>query len=258
MADYGGGAPAAAIALSHARDCHTSEEDEEEGRNSATGKNTKAMVVVGGAKKPRGRPPGSKNKPKPPIVITRDSESAMRPTVLELSAGSDVVESVLTFARRRHVSICVLSGSGSVANVTLRHPTSHASTLTLHGRFDILSLSGTFLCSPSPTTKAPFTISLAGAQGQVIGGTVAGALVAAGPVVLMVASFTNPSYHRLPAEEEEAEDNSKKAGVGGSDSGSSSNSMSMSVYSVAAPSPLTCQITSDVLAWAPPSRPPHY
>ncbi|KAL6010086.1 hypothetical protein ACLOJK_000520 [Asimina triloba] len=280
MADYG--AAAVAATLPHTRDCYTSEDDEDDNGNCRTTEPAEGQQMTTktvpfapspgeSAKKPRGRPPGSKNKPKPPIVITRDSDSAMRPTVLQLSAGIDVVETVSAFARSRQLSICVLSGTGSVANVTIRHPTCHASTLTLHGRFDILSLSGGILygshpsssSSSSSTTKAPsFTISIAGAQGQVIGGTVAGALIAAGPVVLFVASFANPSYHRLPSEEEEAEEGSAKKGAAcGNDSGNSSSSgsgMSMSIYSVAAPSPLNCQISSEVLPWAPSARPPHH
>ncbi|KAK1274247.1 putative DNA-binding protein ESCAROLA [Acorus gramineus] len=67
----------------------------------------------------------------------------MRPAVLELAAGTDVVEAASAFARLRRLDISVLSGSGAVSNVTLRHPTSASSVLTHHGRFDILSLSGT-------------------------------------------------------------------------------------------------------------------
>ncbi|PRQ30552.1 hypothetical protein RchiOBHm_Chr5g0025921 [Rosa chinensis] len=33
-------------------------------------------------RRPRGRPPGSKNKPKPPVIITRDTEPAMSPYIL--------------------------------------------------------------------------------------------------------------------------------------------------------------------------------
>ena len=71
-----------------------------------------ALVPVT-ARKPRGRPLGSKNKPKPPVVVTRESEAAMRPVVLELAAGCDVVSAVAAFARRRRVvepiCDCVLS-----------------------------------------------------------------------------------------------------------------------------------------------------
>ncbi|KAG8488975.1 hypothetical protein CXB51_017074 [Gossypium anomalum] len=154
-------------------------------------------------RKPRGRPAGSKNKPKPPIIITRDSANALRSHVMEIANGSDVMETVSTFARRRQRGVCILSGNGMVSNVTLRQPGAPGAVVTLHGRFEILSLSGSFLPPPAPSAASCLTIYLAGAQGQVVGGTVVGPLAASGPVVIMVASFGNAAYERLPLEEEE-------------------------------------------------------
>uniref|UniRef100_J3M0W0 PPC domain-containing protein n=1 Tax=Oryza brachyantha TaxID=4533 RepID=J3M0W0_ORYBR len=76
--------------------------------------------------------------------------------------------------------------------------------VTLHGRFEILSLSGSFLPPPAPPGATSLTIFLAGGQGQVVGGNVVGALYAAGPVIVIAASFANVAYERLPLEEEEA------------------------------------------------------
>ncbi|KAJ4702352.1 AT-hook motif nuclear-localized protein [Melia azedarach] len=155
-------------------------------------------------RRPRGRPPGSKNKPKPPIIVTRDSPNALRSHVLEVSAGSDIVESMSTYARKRGRGVCVLSGSGTVANVTLRQPASPAgSVVTLHGRFEILSLSGTVLPPPAPPGAGGLSIFLSGGQGQVVGGSVVGPLVASGPVILMAASFANAVFERLPLDGEE-------------------------------------------------------
>ncbi|KAI3713360.1 hypothetical protein L1987_71937 [Smallanthus sonchifolius] len=154
-------------------------------------------------RRPRGRPAGSKNKPKPPIIITRDSANALRTHVMEVADGCDVMESISYFARRRQRGVCIMSGSGTVTNVTLRQPASPGAVVTLHGRFEILSLSGSFLPPPAPPAATGLTIYLAGGQGQVVGGSVVGALLAAGPVVIMTASFSNAAYERLPLEEEE-------------------------------------------------------
>lgn len=167
-----------------------------------------AATSSGGAtpssRRPRGRPPGSKNKPKPPIIVTRDSPNALRSHVLEVSSGADIVESVSVYARRRGKGVCVLSGNGTVSNVTLRQPAAPAgSVVTLHGRFEILSLSGTVLPPPAPPGAGGLSIFLSGGQGQVVGGSVVGPLVASGPVVLMAASFANAVFERLPLEEEE-------------------------------------------------------
>ncbi|KAG2594257.1 AT-hook motif nuclear-localized protein 27-like [Panicum virgatum] len=154
------------------------------------------------ARKPRGRPPGSKNKPKPPVVVTRESVGAMRPVVLELAPGCDVAAAVAAFARRRRVGVSVLCGRGAVAAVRLRLATSPttASTVTLHGRLEVLSLSGTVLPSEGPApAPPPFSVSLAGAGGQVIGGTLAGEMTAADGVVVVAATFGSAEVHRLPA-----------------------------------------------------------
>ncbi|KAF3626324.1 AT-hook motif nuclear-localized protein 26 [Capsicum annuum] len=155
-------------------------------------------------RRPRGRPAGSKNKPKPPIIITRDSANALRSHVMEIASGCDIQESISNFATRRQRGVCILSGSGTVTNVTIRQPASPGAVVTLHGRFEILSLSGSYLPPPAPPAASGLTIYLAGGQGQVVGGSVVGPLNASGPVVIMAASFGNAAYERLPLEDEES------------------------------------------------------
>lgn len=164
-----------------------------------------AVEIGSTCRRPRGRPPGSKNKPKPPIFVTRDSPNALRSQVLEVAGGSDVVECIAEFARKRQRGVCVLSGSGSVANVTLRQPAVAGSVVALHGRFEILSLTGAFLPGPAPPGSTGLTVYLAGGQGQVVGGSVVGSLVAAGPVLVIAATFANATYERLPLHDEEEE-----------------------------------------------------
>ncbi|KAK7243049.1 hypothetical protein RIF29_37833 [Crotalaria pallida] len=190
--------------------------DEDDERDN--GDEPREGAVEIGTRRPRGRPPGSKNKPKPPIFVTRDSPNALRSHVMEVAGGADVAESVAQFARRRQRGVCVLSGSGSVANVTLRQPAAPGAVVALHGRFDILSLTGAFLPGPAPPGATGLTVYLAGGQGQVVGGSVVGPLVAAGPVMLIAATFANATYERLPLEDEEDDGgggNGPGQGVGG-------------------------------------------
>ena len=176
----------------------------EEGGTDPGAATTSSGAGTTSGRRSRGRPAGSKNKPKPPIIITRDSPNAMRSHVLEISSGSDIVDSVSNYARRRGRGVCLLCGTGAVTNVTLRQPAAPSgSVITLHGRFEILSLTGTSLPPPAPPGAGGLTIYLAGGQGQVVGGSVAGPLMASGPVVLMAASFANAVYDRLPLEEED-------------------------------------------------------
>lgn len=250
------------------RECQqpqTSEEDTSSGtatkplisdpNNPISGDGATIEVV----RRPRGRPPGSKNKPKPPVIITRDSEPAMSPYILEVPGGSDIVDAVSRFSCRKNIGLVILTGSGTVANVTLRQPSSTpGATVTFHGRFDILSISATFLPQTTATGPIPngFTISLAGPQGQIVGGLVAGALIAAGTVYIIAASFNNPSYHRLPVEDVEAPRNSVSGGeaqspplsTGGESGGHApAQSCGMAMYS--------CHLPTDVI-WAPTARQP--
>ncbi|RVW55873.1 AT-hook motif nuclear-localized protein 20 [Vitis vinifera] len=133
----------------------------------------------------------------------KDNEGEPTEGAVEVAGGHDVAESVAQFARRRQRGVCVLSGSGSVANVTLRQPAAPGAVVALHGRFEILSLTGAFLPGPAPPGSTGLTVYLAGGQGQVVGGSVVGSLVAAGPVIVIAATFANATYERLPLEEEE-------------------------------------------------------
>lgn len=231
------------------------------------------------SRRPRGRPPGSKNKPKPPIVITKESPNSLRSHVLEITTGTDIVESIADFAQKRHRGVSILSGSGIVTNVSLRQPAAPGGVVTLHGRFEILSLSGAFLPAPSPPGATGLTVYLAGGQGQVVGGTVVGALTASGPVMVVAATFTNATYERLPIEEEGEEGGGNGApggsiqqgngsnsgeGGGGSDQqgqqggAASTTTMPMPIYNLP-PNlmPNNGQMPPDVF-WAPPPRPPGY
>lgn len=164
---------------------------------------------AGPIRRPRGRPPGSKNKPKPPIFVTRDSPSALRSHVMEVASGADVAESIAAYARHRQRGVSVLSAAGCVANVSLRQPAAGGAVLPLHGRFEILSLTGTFLPDPGSTS---LTVYLAGGQGQVIGGAVVGPLVAAGPVMVIAATFSNAQFERLPLDEQDHDDHHQEGG----------------------------------------------
>ncbi|XP_024393725.1 AT-hook motif nuclear-localized protein 16 [Physcomitrium patens] len=161
------------------------------------------LAILEPGRKPRGRPPGSKNKPKPPVIITRENGNAMRPHILEVAGGCDVSDSVASFSRRRQRGVCVMGASGTVSNVTLRQPTTPGATVTFHGRFEIISLSGAFLPHPSSAPTTGLTVSLAGAAGQVLGGSVVGTLMAAGPVLVIAASFIGPTFERLPLDNDD-------------------------------------------------------
>ncbi|KAG0491571.1 hypothetical protein HPP92_004616 [Vanilla planifolia] len=134
---------------------------------------------------------------------------------MEIADGADVADAIVQFSRRRQCGVSVLSGVGAVINVTLSQPSAPGSVVALHGRFEILSLTGTFLPGPVSLGSTALTVYLAGGQGQVLGGVVVGPLVAAGPVMVVAATFSNATYERLPLEEEQEENEGGGGGGGG-------------------------------------------
>jgi predicted DNA-binding protein with PD1-like motif len=130
----------------------------------------------------------------------------MRSHVLEIASGADIVDAIAGFSRRRQRGVSVLSGTGAVTNVTLRQPAgAGAAAVALRGRFEILSMSGAFLPAPAPPGATGLAVYLAGGQGQVVGGSVMGELIASGPVMVIAATFGNATYERLPLDQDAEE-----------------------------------------------------
>ncbi|KAK7316656.1 hypothetical protein RJT34_00278 [Clitoria ternatea] len=156
------------------------------------------------SKKPRGRPSGSKNKPKAPIVATQQQQQdSLIHAVIVVPPGNDIIKSIIEYARRHHISVNTLGACGVVSNVTLCHaliPT--VQPLTLHGPFTIMSLFGSYLhnfhyASPSNTPYS-FSIKVLGNQGQVLSGLIGGKVEASNEVTVFLSVFENVEVYRAP------------------------------------------------------------
>ncbi|PKA47563.1 hypothetical protein AXF42_Ash014759 [Apostasia shenzhenica] len=139
---------------------------------------------------------------------------------------------ILSFSQKGPRAICILSANGAISNVTLRQPGSSGGILTFEarttifllpficqwqlfmffnfcvkliarsnkrtaGRFEILTLSGSFTITDSGGIRSRtggLSVSLAGPDGRVIGGGVAGLLLAASPIQVVVGSFTPNAF----------------------------------------------------------------
>uniref|UniRef100_A0ACD5WV49 Uncharacterized protein n=1 Tax=Avena sativa TaxID=4498 RepID=A0ACD5WV49_AVESA len=122
------------------------------------------------------------------------------PHIITVAPGEDVTMKVISFSQQGPQAICILSANGVISNVTLRQPDSSGGTLTYEGRFELLSLSGSFMPTESNGARSRsggMSVSLASPDGRVVGGGVAGLLVAASPVQIVVGSFL-PSYQTEP------------------------------------------------------------
>ncbi|KAG8390269.1 hypothetical protein BUALT_Bualt01G0066100 [Buddleja alternifolia] len=114
------------------------------------------------------------------------------PHVITVNTGEDIMMKIISFSQQGSRAICILAANGAISNVTLRQPDSSGGTLTYEGRFEILSLTGSFMPSDNGLTKSRsggMSVSLAGPDGRVLGGGLAGMLVAAGPVQVVIGSF---------------------------------------------------------------------
>ncbi|PKA47658.1 Putative DNA-binding protein ESCAROLA [Apostasia shenzhenica] len=118
------------------------------------------------------------------------------PHVITVATNEDVTSKIMSFSQQGPKAICILSAIGVISNVTIRQPDSSGGTLTYEGRFEILSLSGSFMPNNGGGMRSRcggMSISVASPDGRVLGGGVAGLLVAASPVQVVVGSFL-PSY----------------------------------------------------------------
>ncbi|XP_076892273.1 AT-hook motif nuclear-localized protein 10-like [Bidens hawaiensis] len=145
----------------------------------------------GSMKKIRGRPPGSTNK-KQKRESFGSAGFGFSPHIIVVQPGEDVLNKIMSFSQNGPRAVCIMSGIGVITNVTLRQAATSGGTATYEGRFDILSLSGSFVLSEAygqRTRTGGLSITLSGADGRVFGGVVAGLLVAASPVQVIVGSF---------------------------------------------------------------------
>lgn len=130
------------------------------------------------------------------------------PHMISVSAGEDVSMKIISFSQQGPRAICVISAVGVISNVTLRQPNSSGGTLTYEGRFEILSLSGSFTPTEfggSRNRTGGMSVSLASPDGRVVGGVLAGVLIAATPVQVVVGSFLPGNHQEVKPKKQKPE-----------------------------------------------------
>jgi predicted DNA-binding protein with PD1-like motif len=139
----------------------------------------------------RARGSGSGSNKKVQMAALGSAGHGFTPHIITVAKGEDVSKKISEFLQQGPWAVCVLSANGTISNVTLNTgmPTG---TVTYEGRFEILSLSGSFVLTEAggnQTRTGGLTVSLAGADGSVVGGVVGGLLIAASPVQVVVGTF---------------------------------------------------------------------
>ncbi|GMJ12497.1 hypothetical protein HRI_004918900 [Hibiscus trionum] len=157
------------------------------GGSDSVGLGSVGAAVEPPPKRNRGRPPGSGKRQID--ALGGVSGVGFTPHVITVNAGEDIASKITSFSQQGPRAVCILSANGAVRNVTLRQS---GSMVKFEGQFEIISLSGSFLVSEnngSCTRGGGLNVSLAGSDGRVVGGGVAGTLQAATPVQVIVGSF---------------------------------------------------------------------
>ncbi|XP_043697954.1 AT-hook motif nuclear-localized protein 14-like [Telopea speciosissima] len=126
------------------------------------------------------------------LVALGDAGQGFTPHVITVAAGEDVAQKIMSFMQQRKRAVCILSASGSISNASLRQPATLGGNVTYEGRFEILSLTGSYLHSEvggASSRTGGLSVCLSDSDGRIVGGGIGGPLKAAGPVQVIVGSF---------------------------------------------------------------------
>ncbi|XP_040378993.1 AT-hook motif nuclear-localized protein 9-like [Oryza brachyantha] len=161
-------------------------------------------------KKRRGRPPGTGKKQQlsSPVKLSGGNAfsgsagTSFTPHIITASPSEDVAGKIVAFANHSSRAVCVLSATGSVSRVVLRHPADGAAAAMsrVHGSspyknpaiyeglYEILSISGCYNLMNEGQSDG-LSVTLCSPERHIIGGVLGGALVAASPVQVVLGTF---------------------------------------------------------------------
>lgn len=140
-------------------------------------------------KRPRGSSSGSNKKIQ--MAALGSAGHGFTPHIITIAKGEDVSKKISAFLQQGPWAVCVLSANGSISNVVLQTAMANG-PVTYEGRFEIVSLSGSFVLTEAGGNQertGGLTVSLARADGSLVGGSVAGLLIAASPVQVVLGTF---------------------------------------------------------------------
>ncbi|KAE8726799.1 AT-hook motif nuclear-localized protein 13 [Hibiscus syriacus] len=175
-------APDGNIALQLAPTTPVANHSPNHGGSDSVGLGSVGDAVEPPPKRNRGRPPGSGKRQID--ALGGVSGVGFTPHVITVNAGEDITSKITAFSQQGPCIVCILSANGAVCNVTLRQS---GGMVKYEGRFEIISLSGSFLVSEnngSCSRSGGLNVSFAGSDGRVVGGGIAGTLQAAPPVIV--------------------------------------------------------------------------
>ncbi|THU57392.1 hypothetical protein C4D60_Mb03t03050 [Musa balbisiana] len=115
------------------------------------------------------------------------------PHVITIRTNEDIYSKIISFCQKSgSYAVCILSANGTVSRVTLLKPAASLGTITYEGQFDIVKLSGSFMPLESCNQNrhsGELRVMLARADGHVFGGGLAGPMMAASSVLIVLGRF---------------------------------------------------------------------
>ncbi|QCD79347.1 hypothetical protein DEO72_LG1g2986 [Vigna unguiculata] len=165
------------------------------------------------AKKPRGRPPGSKNKKtsSPSLLRPEPDESSMKLFAFNVPPNIDIMGFIFDIAHKDNVNVTVLNASGTINSLILHNSTIGVTDIIMHGPSTLLSLSGSYFYNTHNTLHPPFPlcfgINIFTSQDKILGGVIGGSLISGDAVSLTISTFKNPRFLNYTYQVEERHNN---------------------------------------------------
>ncbi|CAN1176710.1 AT-hook motif nuclear-localized protein 14 [Linum perenne] len=134
--------------------------------------------------------PGFNKKSQHYLATPGNTGQGFTPHMIYVAPGEDVALKTNMFMQQSKSETCVLSASGVISSATIRQPTMSGGNLTYEGRFDIISLSGSYIRTELGGRTGGLSICMSNNDNQIIGGGLSGPLIAASSVQVIVGTFT--------------------------------------------------------------------
>ncbi|KAH0870821.1 hypothetical protein HID58_077843 [Brassica napus] len=154
---------------------------------------------------------------------TGGAETLLTPHLINVKAGEDIAAKIVAFTNQGPLESSILSASGAVSSAVLRHsnnPNNPSGVVKYEGVYDIIAMSGSFLNTESNgtvTRTSDMNVHIAGPDGRILAGFVAGMLVARSQVQVVVGSFVS---EKVKVSATRVENNPEPASASGSSSAS--------------------------------------
>ncbi|XP_004501114.1 AT-hook motif nuclear-localized protein 10 [Cicer arietinum] len=160
-----------------------------------------ASASIGTSKKSRGRPRGSHNKNHSRKIPSGLPRPTLTSHIIMVNPGEELYEKLRAFSQDIAKSVSIVTANGVVSKVRISSHPSSDETITYEGRYEIISLSGSFIFYENESQRninSGLNVTLSSfSDGRVFGGRVAGVLIAATSLQIVLGSFSSEGLEEV-------------------------------------------------------------